>query len=146
MRLWVHKIWLYANDCPLHTGGPKENAKFESLLHEEGEAITALAWAMYVFEEPRMYNLEPVKHVDEMQLKSGGKWVQEIENQSAITRFPLSAFLATAEGYCVKARLELETNDKENREYQRLQRIVGEAKQPSKFVKSAWNVPETQSQ
>src|SRR5260370_26560372 len=109
MRLWVHTIWHHATGgCVLQTAGPKENERFEELLHSWGDEKTAYAWALYCNATPRPYNLEPVVHVDEFTSKKGNRIVKEVVNQAAVTRFPLSAFLAVAEGYLVKASLEID--------------------------------------
>jgi hypothetical protein len=108
MRLWVHTIWHAVTAAVLQTAGPKENERFENLLHKWGEEKTSYAWFLYCNANPKPYNLEPVKHVDEFMSRNGNKIVREVENTAAITRFPLSAFLAVAEGYLVKAKLEME--------------------------------------
>lgn len=108
MRLWAHLIWHDRNGSVLQTAGPKENERFESMLHEWGEEKIAYAWYLYVNAEPCPYNLEPVKHVDEFTSKKGNRIVREVENTAAITRFPLSAFLAVSEGYIIKASVELD--------------------------------------
>jgi hypothetical protein len=108
MRLWAHTIWHAATNRVLQTCGPKENDKFEKFLHEWGEEKTAYAWYLYCNADPAPYNLEPVKHVDEFTSKKGNRVVRELENQAAITRFPLSAFLAVSEGYIVRATIEID--------------------------------------
>jgi hypothetical protein len=109
MRLWVHKIWRDATGGRvLQTAGPKEDRKFEDFLHQHGDAKAAYAWWLYCNAEPAPYNLEAVKHVDEFTSKNGNRIVLEKENQAAITRFPLSAFLAVAEGYLVNASFEID--------------------------------------
>jgi len=108
MRLWVHTIWHATTGKVLQTAGPKENERFEELLHKWGDEKTAYAWWLYCTADPRPYNLEPVQHVDEFTTKTGSRVVREVENQAAITRFPLSAFLAVSEGYLVRASIEID--------------------------------------
>jgi hypothetical protein len=112
MRVWVHVIWLKTNNSVLQTAGPKEDRKLEDLITEWKERVVACAWYMYVNAEPRPYNLTPVQHVDKFSYvnKQGRDTtvVREVADEASITRFPLSAFLAVAEGYLVKASMEIE--------------------------------------
>lgn len=111
MRLWVHLIWLDTNpQTTLQIAGPREDRKLEDLISGWGdEYVVATAWYLYVNSEPRAYNLEPVNHVNKYSSKDGTKtYVSQVEDQSAVTRFPLSAFLATSEGYVVQASLMVE--------------------------------------
>ena len=111
MRLWVHVIWRQVNHpTVLQTAGPREDGKLESLINQWGEHVVAFAWWKYVTAEPRPYNLAPVQHVDRFSYtdkKSGERKtsVNAVEDQGAITRFPLSAFVAVAEGYLVNASM-----------------------------------------
>jgi hypothetical protein len=145
MRLWVHTIWHTATGRVLQTAGPKENERFESMLHENGEQILAYAWSLYCFADPRPYNLEPVKHVDEFTSKKGNRIVREVENQASITRFPLSAFIAVAEGYIVKARIEFDEIldlPKERRQYHKrfgeISAVMQAIKQKSRSQPIEW--------
>jgi hypothetical protein len=110
MRLWVHVIWLETNpQTTLQICGPKEDRKLEDFIRQWGEETAALAWYFYVNSEPRAYNLEPVNHVSKFQSKDGkSTYVNQVEDQSAVTRFPLSAFLATSEGYGVRASMVID--------------------------------------
>jgi hypothetical protein len=68
----------------------------------------ALAWWLYVNDEPRPYHLSPVSIAVKGRSKAGNEYIQQADDYSSITRFPLSAFLATNEGYIVRARLTVE--------------------------------------
>lgn len=108
MRLWVHLIWRNSNTTVLAVAGSRENAKLEELINSWHEEIVAYAWYLYVNADPRPYNLEPVKHVDKFTSpKTGKTYMNTFEDTASITRFPLSAFLATAEGYLIEARIRL---------------------------------------
>jgi hypothetical protein len=122
MRLWVHVIWLQANhQTVLQTAGPREDDKLEKLINEYKEHVVALAWYKYVNASPRPYNLAAVQHVDRFSYadKKTGELktsTNQVEDQGAITRFPLSAFIAVAEGYLVTAMMtweEVETKKAE---------------------------------
>jgi len=110
MRLWVHLIWLETNpQTTLQIAGPKEDRKLEDFIRNWDEATAALAWHLYVNSSPRAYNLEAVNHVDKYVPKDGKNiMARQVADQSAITRFPLSAFLATSEGYAVQAKLHFD--------------------------------------
>jgi hypothetical protein len=98
----------------LQTAGKREDHKFEELIREfdkDGEFTVAIAWHLYVNQEPRPYNLAPVEVATKNIAKSGKAWVDRASDESAITRFPLSAFLAVSEGYMVGARLLLDEYD-----------------------------------
>jgi hypothetical protein len=142
MRLWVHTIWHSANGRVLQTAGPREDENFERVLHEWGEEKTAYAWFLYCNADPRPYNLEAVKHVDEFTSKKGNRIVREVENQAAITRFPLSAFLAVREGYLVRAAIEIDEFMAQPKESRRLSEglshVVQHLKKRTNSVKSEW--------
>jgi hypothetical protein len=108
MRLWVHLIWRQTNGGVLQTAGPKENGRLEELINRYGEQHVAYAWYLYVNSEPRAYHLEPVKHVDKFTSKNGKTYVNHVEDEGAVTRFPLSAFLALNEGYIVEATIRIQ--------------------------------------
>jgi len=107
MRLWVHLIWRRQNSSILATAGPKEDRKLEDFIQLHGEQQAAYAWHLYVNNDPRPYNLEPVKHVDKFTSKAGKTYMNTLEDQGAITRFPLSAFLAMPDGFLVEAMVRL---------------------------------------
>jgi hypothetical protein len=107
MRLWVHLIWRQTNARQLTVAGPRENEKLERMIGEWGEDVTAYAWYLYVNADPRPYNLEPVKHVEKFTSKAGKTYMNQLEDGGSITRFPLSAFLATSEGFIVEAKIRL---------------------------------------
>jgi hypothetical protein len=111
MRLWVHLLWRQTNGRVLQTAGPREDGKLEALINLHGEAQTAVAWWLYVNSDPRAYNLEPVMHVDKFTSKAGKTYVNQVEDQGAITRFPLSAFLAVNEGYIVEAMIRIKNKN-----------------------------------
>jgi hypothetical protein len=142
MRLWVHTIWHSATGRVLQTAGPKENERFEALLHQWSDEKTAYAWWLYCHADPSPYNLEAVKHVDEFTSKKGNRIVREVENQAAITRFPLSAFLAVAEGYLVRASIEIDefmAQPKESRSLSGgLSAVVRHLKAKTPSVNSSW--------
>jgi hypothetical protein len=121
MRLWVHTIWIHVNKQPLQTMGPKENALLEAVITAwEDEVKVALGWYLYCTADPRPYNLQSVMHVDEMITKTGKRIVSQVENQAAITRFPLSAFLSSPEGYIVKAAMVIDELPAANEEGKRI--------------------------
>lgn len=119
MRVWVHVIWLKTNNSVLQTAGPKEDRRLEDLINQWNERSVAYAWYMYVTASPRPYNLAPVQHVDKFNYvnKQGRDTtvVREVADESSITRFPLSAFLAVCEGYLVKAKMDIEAAEDEMR-------------------------------
>src|SRR5580704_4648463 len=120
MRLWVHLIWRRANSSILATAGPREDRKLEDFIHQHGERVAAYAWYLYVNNEPRPYNLEAVKHVEKFQSKAGKVYVNTHEDQGAITRFPLSAFLAMPDGFLVEALLrytEIQNRTREGKDF-----------------------------
>lgn len=114
MRLWVHVIWRRQNSpVVLQTAGPREDRKLESLINDHGDQVVAFAWCKYVTADPSPYNLAPVQHVDRFNYadKKSGELktaVNTLEDHGAITRFPLSAFLAVADGYLVEAAMSWE--------------------------------------
>jgi hypothetical protein len=109
MRLWVHLIWLETNpNNTLATAGPREDRRLEELIQRfpaDGELTAAIAWRLYVTAEPRPYNLEAVNIATKNTSRAGNTYIDRAEDHSSITRFPLSAFLATSEGYVVRACL-----------------------------------------
>jgi hypothetical protein len=105
---WVFRIWAKKNGganygTPLNTFGsgwkmrrPGEADRLDSLIADtsmqievaqdsmrEAERIVAYAWALYVFADPPMYNLEA--------------------RQGKVTKFPLSSFIEVSQGYIVAA-------------------------------------------
>ncbi len=115
MKLWVHVIWLKTNPgVTLQTMGPKEDRKFESFIYrfQNGDGFdetrAALAWYLYVNSTPRAYNLRPVRHVDKFTTKNGNVIARAVKDTSALTRFPLSAFLAVCDGYYVQASMQVD--------------------------------------
>ncbi len=103
MRMWVHRIWLNRNsEHPLNTLS-RDEKQIEKLIREHGERTVATAWALYVYEDPPKYNLEPVEVVARGHWKNGDEKITTEEDWTRITRFPLAAFLAVAEGYLVAA-------------------------------------------
>ncbi len=106
MRLWVHVIWLKKNPTtPLALCGPKEDRKLEYLIQQYGEDKTAYAWYLYVNAKPAPYNLKPVKHVDKFTTAKGNIMTTTVKDAGAITRFPLSAFLAVEAGFTIQSCL-----------------------------------------
>lgn len=103
VRPWAYRIWTNETRQPLVTQTPKDGNGLEALIKENGEFVTAVAWSLYVHADPPLYHLEPVKHVDEFITKKGNKWVSEKEDESAITKFPLSSFLKVPDGFVVMA-------------------------------------------
>jgi hypothetical protein len=155
MRLWVHVLWLQTNrQTVLQTAGPREDAKLEALINQYGEHVVAFAWHKYVNADPRPYNLSAVQHVDRFNYtdKRSGQlktMVNQVEDQGAITRFPLSAFLAVAEGYLVTANMASEELEAKRAElgrglkYQELPdpawaAVIGAMKKRMTSVKEKW--------
>jgi len=105
---WVFRIWRKKNSgtsLPTFGEGPKmkhpgEQHKLEELIQEteqimpepasarEAERIVAYAWALYVFADPPVYNLDP--------------------DEGKVTKFPLSSFVEVAQGYICTAFDEIE--------------------------------------
>jgi hypothetical protein len=109
MRLWAHVIWLKKNPTtPLALCGPKEDRKLEYLIGQYGEEKVAYAWYLYVNAKPSPYNLKPVKHVDKFTTANGHIMATTVKDSSAITRFPLSAFLAVNTGFIVQSCLHID--------------------------------------
>lgn len=104
LPLWVRKIWQLSNETILCVLGSKESDGIKQLISECGESAAKIAWYYYVTEDPPKYHLEPVQHVDSGQSKTGHKWATNVEDQGAITQFPVLAFLATCQGYVDEAR------------------------------------------
>src|SRR6266404_9487589 len=113
MRLWAHLIWLKKNPgTTLMTCGPKEDKRLEALIQKWGEEVAAWAWWLYVNSDPPAYNLAPVKHVHQYSYE-GKPRMREAEDESAVTRFPLSAFLAVEQGFSVQAAMLHEEYEKQ---------------------------------
>ncbi len=110
MRLWVHRIWLQKNpETVLMTCGPREDKRLETFIHRQPhELVAAYAWWLYVNSDPPAYNLAPLVHIDKFVSQKGNVSFTQKEDTAAITRFPLSAFLAVSQGYEVKALLDYE--------------------------------------
>jgi uncharacterized protein YozE (UPF0346 family) len=100
------------------TCGPKEDKKFEVLVTKWGEEVAAWAWWLYVNSEPPAYHLEPMQHVDKYSKGDGNIFARQVEDTSAITRFPLSAFLAVSQGFEVQAAMHKEMFDAAWENYQ----------------------------
>jgi len=138
MRLWVHLIWRGSNQAVLAVAGSRENANLEKLIAEWNEDIVAYAWYLYVNADPRPYNLEAIKHVDKFTSQKTGKtYMNQLEDTASITRFPLSAFLATAEGYLVEAKIRL-TQKTFNRYQGELQRVAEALKGEIAGLQKKW--------
>jgi hypothetical protein len=98
---------LAADECATANGRwSARERKLERMIGEWREDVTAYAWYLYVNADPRPYNLEPVKHVEKFTSKAGKMFMNQLEDGGSITRFPLSAFLATSEGYIVEAKYD----------------------------------------
>jgi hypothetical protein len=81
--------------------------------------VVLLAWAIFVEDSSgddadgdaiHAYNLKPVKTVHKWVSRAGKEHVDVHEDTSAITRFPLAAFLATSDAYVLNAQALIETN------------------------------------
>ncbi len=117
MRLWVHVIWLKTNPgVTLMTCGPREDKKLEALIQKWDEQTVAYAWWLYVNSDPPAYHLAPVKHVHQYSY-NGQPRMREAEDEGAITRFPLSAFLAVSEGFEVQAAMHKEMFEKSLKQF-----------------------------
>jgi len=106
VRPWAYAIWRQKNQKygSVLATLPTDGNKLEALIQEYGELTVMVAWLEYVYADPPMYNLEPVTHVAEGTYKSGKKWMAEAEDQSAITKFPLTSFLKVPDGFIAEAQ------------------------------------------
>lgn len=111
VRPWAYRIWAQSGYGPLMTL-PRDGAGLEALVAEHGEMTVALAWYIFIVEcEGRLWHQEPVEHVDEFTTKSGKKIVRTVEDQSAVTKFPLAAFLAVPDGCIVAVQDAMRNQD-----------------------------------
>lgn len=112
VRRWAYAIWMEHQMSVLMTTST-DGKKLEALISEYGELCVAYAWYTYVHGGDGIwYHTEAVKHIDEGRYKnSGKKFVIELEDTSAITRFPLAAFLAVPDGCIVAAQHEMAKPD-----------------------------------
>ena len=94
MRWWVHKLWQDRNGF-LRTQGPKDDNGIESLIASKGERVAAIAWALYIYEEPAKYNLYGA-------------------DEKKITKFPLASFLKLQDSYVVEALARLSQQHETN--------------------------------
>jgi hypothetical protein len=102
-RLWLYRIWTGTNAQPLAVR-KTDLARLERFIEKHTELKAARAWFAYVNAEPRPYNLDAVELAVKSKGKDGREWLLQAEDNSQITRFPLAAFFAVAEGYLVAAK------------------------------------------
>jgi hypothetical protein len=112
-RLWAHRFWKAKTGQPLNVR-KTDTTRLERFISEHGEDKAARAWWEYVNAEPCPYNLNPVGIAIKRQGKNGKEWFESAEDESKITRFPLAAFFAVADGYLVAAEKPLESYDLPN--------------------------------
>jgi hypothetical protein len=84
-------------------------ARLERFIEQHTEPKAAQAWWHYVNADPCPYNQNPVEIVIKHQGKNGKEWLEGAEDESKVTRFPLAAFFAVAEGYLVAAETPLDS-------------------------------------
>src|SRR5690242_15568012 len=103
VRPWAYRIWRACHSRTLHTLA-SDGPALQRLIEAHGELPMMYAWALFVHDEQPLYHLEPVKHVDEFTSKKGNKIVQQLDNESAITNFPLAAFLKVPDAFIFEAK------------------------------------------
>jgi hypothetical protein len=109
VRRWAYAIWMNYHLGAVLMTLPRDGEKLEALITEHGELTVVLAWNEFVIGgEGRWYHTASVTHVDEFTTKSGKKMIIEKEDDSAVTRFPLAAFLAVPDGCVVAAQNEMQ--------------------------------------
>jgi hypothetical protein len=101
-RPWLYKIWRATNSTPLSIR-KTDLRRLERFIEKHREKKVARAWFAYVTAEPRPYNLDAIEIAVKRRYKNGQEWIQGAEDDSQITRFPLAAFFAVADGYLVAA-------------------------------------------
>lgn len=104
-----HAVWGIVDTGPFHSLYRKECAELKRLMEQQNWSPLQIvtAWAMYVTDENPLYHQQPVVHVDSFVSKAGNRIVREVEDQSAVTKFPFLSFLATASGFLLSAAEEL---------------------------------------
>jgi hypothetical protein len=97
-RDWLRRIWHNTNSEPLNVRNT-DTHRLERFITEHGEEKTARAWFTWVNAEPRPYHMDAPTLSVKKRGKNGSEWLEQTEDDSQITRFPLASFFSSPEGF-----------------------------------------------
>jgi hypothetical protein len=73
---------------------PRDEKGIEELIRKHGEGLTALAWFEFVIANPPLYHMQAVTLAVKKVSKAGNTYLEEREDESVVTKFPVASFLS----------------------------------------------------